>query len=230
MLRRLAVLSILCAALATATVAPATASASSEDLASTHAYLVSSYKILHGVVSTWPAVEASIHSLDVRLGGECPDAGAGSPENQLGGRLSYEVAGALWATGYHTDASLIHAYVHTLQRLRWSNPQITRDARSLARNLQEMAELQVPDLCSDIHAWQANAFGPIPTDVEPYDRHVEALEINEIPRRLLVAYVQPSDQALRARDEHLDTRYEELEFVRGQIDWIAALETLGLNE
>jgi hypothetical protein len=230
MLRRLAVLSILCVALATATLAPATADATSADIASTHTYLVASQKILHGVVSTWPAVEASIHSLDLRLHGECPDAGAGSPENQPGGRLSYEVAGALWATGYHTDASLIHVYVHTLDRLRWSNPQITRDARSLARNLQEMTELQVPPVCADIHAWHANAFGPIPADVEPYDRHVEALEINEIPRRLLNPYVQPADRALRIRDEHLNTRYEELEFMRGQSDWITALETLGLNE
>jgi hypothetical protein len=230
MFRRLAVLSALCAALATATAAPATAGASSADIASTHTYLVASYKILHGVVSTWSGVEASIHSLNVRLHGECPDAGAGSPENETGGRLSYEAAGALWATGYHTDAPLIHTYVHTLERLRWSNPQITRAARGLARNLQEMTELRVPPLCADIHAWQANAFGPIPADVEPYDRHVEALEINEIPRHLLVPYVQPADRALRTRDEHLNTRYEELEFMRGQRDWITLLETLGLNE
>lgn len=230
MLRRLAVLSMLCGALAAMAVAPATAAATSGDVASTHAYLVASYRILHGVVSTWSAVEASIHRLDVRLHGECADAGAGSPENETGGRLSYEAAGALWATGYHTDAALIHTYVKTLDRLRWSNPQITRNDRSLARNLQEMSALQVPNICADIHAWHANDFGPIPADVAPYDQHVEALEINEIPHRLLAPYVQPADRALRARDEHLNTRFEELEFVRGQSDWITLLETLGLNE
>jgi hypothetical protein len=229
MFRALAVLSALCAVLA-APAAPASADATSLDVASTHAYLTASYRALHAVVDTWPAVEASIHRLDVRLHSECPDAGAGSPENATGSRISYEAAGALWATGYHTDAAIIHAYVEVLDRLRWSNPQITRDDRSLARNLREMAALQVPDICADIHAWQANDFGAIPADVEPYDRHVEALEINEIPRRLIDPYVQPADRALRARDEHLDTRFEELEFMRGQNDWITLLEALGLNE
>jgi hypothetical protein len=229
MFRALAVLSALCAMLAAGS-APAPADAASLDVASTHAYLTASYRALHAVVGTWPAVEASIHRLDVRLHGECPDAGAGSPENATGSRISYEAAGALWATGYHTDAAIIHAYVEVLDRLRWSNPQITRDDRSLARNLREMAALQVPDICVDINAWHANSFGAIPADVEPYDRHVEALQIDEIPRRLIDPYVQPADRALRARDEHLDTRFEELEFMRGQNDWITLLEALGLNE
>ena len=229
MFRAVAVLLALGAMLAAGS-APASADAASLDVASTHAYLTASYRALHGVVSTWPAVEASIHRLDVRLHGECADAGAGSPENATGSRISYEAAGALWATGYHTDAAIIHAYVGVLDRLRWSNPEITRDDRSLARNLEEMAALQVPDICADIHAWHANSFGAIPADVEPYDQHVEALEIEEIPRRLIDPYVQPADRALRARDEHLDTRFEELEFMRGQSDWITTLETLGLNE
>ena len=226
MLRRVAILSAVLAA----ALAPTAADASSGDIASTHAYLVASYKLLHGAVSTWPAVEASIHRLDVRLQGECPDAGAGSPENAVGSRLSYEAAGALWATGYHTDAALVHSYVQTVNRLSWSNPQITHDARGLTRSLREMTELQVPNICADIHAWHANAFGTMPADVEPYDQHVESITINEIPRRLLVPYVPPADRSLRARDEHLDTRFEELEFMRGQTDWITLLETVGLNE
>jgi hypothetical protein len=50
------------------------------------------------------------------------------------------------------------------------------------------------------------------------------------PRSLLVPYVQPADNGLRKRVEHLATRFEELEFVRGQDDWIALLEVLGVNE
>ena len=83
MFRALAVLSALCAMLAAGSV-PASADAASLDVASTHAYLTASYRALHGVVGTWPAVEASIHRLDVRLHGECADAGAGSPENETG--------------------------------------------------------------------------------------------------------------------------------------------------
>jgi hypothetical protein len=210
--------------------APATAGATSRDIASTHTYLEASYKVLHTAVSTWSTVEGSIHSLDLRFHAECPDVGAGSPQNEEDQKLSYEVAGALWATGYHTDAAIVHSYVNTVNRLTWSNPQITRDARKLTRGLQEMTELQVPNICADVRAWGANDFGAAPANVKQYDQHVEAIEIHEIPRHLLVPYVQPTDNGLRKRVEHVATRFEELEFTRGQADWIALLEVLGVNE
>jgi hypothetical protein len=210
--------------------APATADATSRDVASTHTYLVASYKVLHAAVSTWSTVEASIHRLDLRFHAECPDVGAGSPQNEEDQKLSYEAAGALWATGYHTDEAIVHAYVKTVNRLTWSNPQITRDARKLTRGLQEMTELQVPNICADVRAWGANSYGAAPANVKQYDEHVENIEIHEIPRSLLVPYVQPSEDGLRKRVEHLATRFEELEFMRGQDDWIALLEVLGVNE
>jgi hypothetical protein len=209
---------------------PATAGAASQDVASTHTYLEASYKVLHAAVSTWSTVEASIHSLDLRFHAECPDVGAGSPQNEEDQKLSYEAAGALWATGYHTDAAIVHAYVKTVNRLTWSNPQITRDAHRLTRGLQEMTELQVPNICADVRAWGANSYGAAPANVKQYDEHVENIEIHEIPRHLLVPYVQPAEDGLRKQDEHLATRFEELEFMRGQADWIALLEVLGVNE
>jgi hypothetical protein len=204
--------------------------AASRDLASTHAYLAASYKLLHAAVSTWSSVEASIHRLDLRLHAQCPDAGAGSPQNEEEQKLSYEAAGALWATGYHTDAGIVRTYVHTLNRLTWSNPKITRDARRLVKGLLEMTALRVPDICADARAWRADRFGAMPADVDLYDRHVEAIDIHEIPQRLLAPYVQPADRALRERVEHLARRFAEIEFMRGQADWIALLEVVGLNE
>jgi hypothetical protein len=211
-------------------VAPAPAGAESQNITSTHTYLTASYTVLHAAVSTWSSVEASIHKLDLKLHAECPDAGAGSPENAEEQKLSYEAAGALWATGYHTDAAFVRTYVKILNRLTWSNPKITRDAHRLARGLLEMVTLRVPDICANVRAWRADGFGPMPSDVEPYDRHVEAIDIHEIPRNLLTPYVQPADQGLRKRVEHLATRFEEIEFMRGQADWVALLEVVGLNE
>jgi hypothetical protein len=212
------------------TLAPTTAGATSRDIASTHAYLTASYALLHTAVSTWPSVERNIHKLSLRLHAECANAGAGSPENEEAQKLTYEAAGALWAVGYHTDIASIHAYSNTLRRLTWSNPEITRDAHRLARGLLEMTTLKVPDICADVRAWRANGFGAMPTNVEPYDRHVEAIDIHEIPQRLLTPYVQRADNPLRRRVEHLATQFEELEFMRGQADWIALLEVIGLSE
>ena len=218
------------AAVLTVGLAPAGAAAAPRDVASTHAYLVAAYAALHATVTTWSSVEANIRKLDQRFHAECPAVGAGSPQSEEEQKLSAEVAGALWATGYHTDAKIVQAFVKAVQPLRWSNPAITRSARRFTTGLHEMTLLPVPDLCGDVRAWGAGGFKAVPTDTEQYVRRVEAIEVKEIPRGLLAPFVQPSDRGLRARDERLATKYEELEFQRGQDDWNALLEVLALNQ
>jgi hypothetical protein len=209
---------------------PASASAAPRDTASTQAYLKAAHTALQAVVSKWSTVEASIHALDVRFHSECPNVGAGSPQNEEEQKLSYEVAGALWATGYHTDINVVRTFVKAVAPLKWSNPAITRDARRFTKGLQEMATLSVPNLCGDVRTWAAGGYKAVPADTAQYDSHVEAIEVKEIPRGLLLPYLPASDRALLVQTEHLATRFEELEFSRGQVDWNTALETLGLNQ
>ena len=209
---------------------PANASAASKDEASTHEYVVAAYAALHAVVSKWSVVEAGIHKLDLKFQAECPAIGAGSPQSENEQRLSAEVAGALWATGYHTEAKVVQKFAKAVNPLTWSNPAITRSAHRFTKALQEMTVLPIPDLCGDVRAWEATGFKTVPTDVEQYDHHVESIEIKEIPRKLLLPYELPGDKGLVARVERLATRFEELEFERGQDDWNTLLETLALNQ
>jgi hypothetical protein len=209
---------------------PASAGAAPQDIASTHAYLVAGYAALHATVTKWSSVEADIHKLDLKFQAECSHVGAGSPQSDEEQKLSYEVAGALWATGYHTDAKVVDAFVKVVSRLKWSNPAITRAAHSYAKGLREMTALSIPDLCGDVRSWAAGGFKAVSATTEQYVKHVEAIEVKEVPRRLLAQYVQPSDKGLRARDEHLATKFEELEFQRGQDDWNTLLEVLALNQ
>jgi hypothetical protein len=211
-------------------VAPAGASAAQRDVASTHAYLVAAHTALRAVVGKWSSVETAIHQLDVRFHSECPDVGAGSPQSEEEQKLSYEVAGALWATGYHTDIEVVRSFVKAVAPLSWSNPAITRDARRFTKSLQQMAALHVPNLCADVRAWAAGGYKAVPADTDQFDRHVEAIEVKEIPRGLLRPFLPSADRPLLAQTEHLATRFEELEFSRGQVDWNTALETLGLNQ
>ena len=215
---------------ATTQSARAASAANARDLAATHTYLTASYKVLSTAVNEWPSIESAIRKLDAQMHSECPTAGADAPENAAEQKLTYEAVGALWAVGYHTEAAAVRTYVATIDRLSWSNPRITRDARRLARSLKEMVALQVPPLCADIHTWSASGYGAMPADVLGYDQHVEAINIEEIPRSLLAPYVPASEHTLRSRAEHASTRFAELEFMRGQTDWITLLEEVGLPE
>jgi hypothetical protein len=206
------------------------AAASPLDVASTHAYVEAGYTALHATVTTWPAVEANIRKLNHKFRAECPAVGAGSPQSNEEQKLATETAGALWATGYDTDAKIVRKFVKAVNPLRWSNPKINRHAHRFLKGLQEMVALKVPDLCGDVRAWSAGGFGAVTPATTQYARHVEDIEVKEIPRNLLRPFVRPADKGLVARAEAFALRFEELEIGRGMEDWDTLLETLALSQ
>lgn len=206
------------------------AQAVASNASATRAYLKADYSILHTTVSGWPRVEANFKKLDAKFEAECPKVGAGSPQNEEAQKFSLEVAGALWATGYDTNAAAVQAFAAKVSRLTWSNRSVTRAAHKLAKGLKEMTALGVPPLCADVRAWAANGFGAAPADVTAFSEHAEAIEVEQIPHRLLAPYLSGADRALAATDERLNKRFEELEFVRGQDQWNKLLEVLSLNQ
>lgn len=211
-------------------IAPAGAQASAKDIASTHAYAAAAYVALHEVVTKWSVVETAVHRLDAKFRAECPRVGAGSPQTEEEQLLSTEVGGALWATGYRSEEKVVQRFAKAVGSLTWSNPAITRAAHKFVKGMHEMTLLAIPDLCGDVRAWTASGYKTMPAEVAQYDRHVEAIEVKEVPRKLLLPYAQPSDRSLIATDEQLNTRFGELEFERGQDDWDNLLEVLALNQ
>lgn len=210
---------------------PANAPAESpQDASSTHTALVAAYTTLNAVVKTWPTVEASLHKLEHKFAVECPDVGAGSPQSEPEQRLSYEVAGALFAAGYHADAKIAETFIKTVSPLRWSNPALTRRAHKFIRGLREMISLQEPDICGDVRSWTATGYATIPASTLKFDQHVEAIEVEVPSPQILAPYIQPADRGLLAKVQHLIKRFEELEFTTGQQAWDSLLETLGLQQ
>jgi hypothetical protein len=210
---------------------PASAlAASPQDESSTHRALTAADTTLQAIVNTWPNVEASLHKLNLKFAAECPDVAAGSPQNASEQKLSYEIVGALYATGYHTDAKIADRFIEAVSSLRWSNPAIARRLRVFVNGLREMLALRVPNLCADVRSWIASGYQTVPAHTLQFDEHVEAIEVEVPSPQLVAAYVPPADRGLFKRVGHLLTRFEELEFTTGQQDWIDVLEALGLNE
>jgi hypothetical protein len=210
--------------------APASAAASPRDVASTHAYLEADHAVLAAVVSGWPSDEASIRQFDSKIKSECPSVAAGSPQSEEEQKLSTEVVGTLWATVYHKNAGLIQRFAKAVSSLTWSNSAIARGVRRYTKGLHEMVALQMPDLCADVRAWVGGGFKATPSSTDRFVRRVEAIEVKELPQRLLAPYIAPSDRGLAARVAHLATRNDELEFTRGESDWNTLLEVLALNQ
>jgi hypothetical protein len=210
---------------------PASALAESQqDASSTHTALLAAYTTLHAVLNTWPTLEASLNQLNRKFETECPDVGAGSPQNEPEQKLSYEVAGALWATAYHTDAKIAQKFIAAVGPLKWSNPSIARRAHKFITGLREMIALRVPNLCGDVRSWTASGYNTIPASTLRFDQHVEAIEVEVPSPQVLAKYVPAADEGLFVKLEHLITTFNEREFTTGQHYWDTVLETLGLQQ
>lgn len=210
--------------------APATALATSQDVASTHAYIVANYAFTQASQAKAGVAQTDVIRLKRKLGRECANVGKGAPQNEEAQKVSYEVAGAIWSVTYGTDVGPIDAFVRAVKPLRWSNPQLTRMAQGYAKSLRGLAALPLPHLCSDVRTWSASGFQTIPAPTISFDRHVESLEGHTIPARLLAPYEQPADRSALARTTNIETKLEHAETVTGFNDWDALLETLGINQ
>jgi hypothetical protein len=210
---------------------PAAAIAASQDVASTDAYLATASTDLHAVIASMPTtINANVDALNRRYAFECPRVAAGSDQDEAADPMTYEVAGALWSTAYHTDAKIVQSFDAAVRTLRWSNPTITRDVNSYAASLHQLSVLALPDLCADMRAWAAGGFSVIPPTTTQFDGHVEAIEGHPLPLALLAPYEGPAQRALAARLASLEGRFEELEGELSQKWFDMTLETLALPQ
>ena len=211
-------------------IAPAQASARSNDIAATHTYIQASYRLARASVALIGPVERKVQQLKEKLAQECPRLGAGSPETEASQPMAHEVADALWSIEYGAAAGPIASFVKAVGRLRWSSSATTRIAGTYARNLHELATLPLPPLCEDVRAWKATGFQTMPPRTASLAARVDAIEPRPIPPRLLAPFERGADAVILARTKALETTIAENEFVLGQADWIHVLETLGLQE
>jgi hypothetical protein len=209
---------------------PAQASARSNDLAATHAYIQASYRLARAGVALIGPVQRKVQQLKEKLAQECPLVGAGSPEDEASQPMAHEVADALWSIEYGAAAGPIASFVKAVGHLRWSSGATTRIAATYARNLHELATLPLPPLCEDVRAWKATGFQTMPPRTASLAARVDAIEPRPIPPRLLAPFERGADARVLARARALETTIAENEFILGQADWIHVLETLGLQE
>ncbi len=210
---------------------PVDAVAAPRDVASTDAYLAAASTDLRAAIASMPTtIDASVAALNRRYAGECPRVDAGSIQDEAADPMTYEVAGALWSTGYHAVARIVDSFDRVVKPLRWSNAAITRDVDGYAASLHELSVLALPDLCGDMRAWAATGFSAIPATTTQFDKHVEAIEGHPLKLALLAPYEGPAQRVLAARVAALEARFEELEGELSQKWFDETLETLALPQ
>lgn len=208
---------------------PAGASAAPSNSASTHLFLLADYALGQASEQRVPLAQRKAKERERRLLHECHHAAAGSPQNEQSYDLSYEAAGALWSASYRTDAAPIATFVRATRGLRWSNRATTHEVKRYVTGLSGLSRLSMPHVCADIGAWKASGFTRLPTATVSFDAHLEALEANPVPPKLLLPYAQPADRQLLARTQRIETKLLNSETVLGSGDWYGLTEGLDLT-
>jgi hypothetical protein len=159
---------LLLAVLASALVAPASASASS-DAAATQAFVKANYALMRVADARLKTSAAGINALLTRVQQECPDVAKGSPQNHLSQQLSNEVIGAMVIEAAKPDRTAALAFLKAVTPLHWSSAGLNHTMHAYITSLTKLSKLTLPAVCDDIKSWVASSFQTLPAATAAFD-------------------------------------------------------------
>jgi len=211
-LRRALVLLGLLSAAAIASIWPAgvaSAHVLATDAAATHAYLEARLALQHAEAAHLSAEANAIDALAETVKRECPDVlqHAGpymDTDNELhpvGSEITLELAQAIPVAGEQVEHATREGFYKTVQRLRWSNPGLTKRLHDLALEGVEQSRLPTPPLCADLKFWVASDYTATSTATKHYLQHfneISAIGVESQPQtaRRLSSYENNADRLL----------------------------------
>jgi hypothetical protein len=171
------------------------AQASNADLTSTKTYLQANYALLRAASSHVGAAEARLRAMLLQVRSECPAVAAESPQNQDSKELSNEVIGVMVLDVYHLDLPAARRFLRAVRHLRWSDARLTHAVRRYASQLQTLARLATPNVCTDVRAWVDSAYRTLPADTVLFDQQFFPawVGVGELPSAL-IPYERPEER------------------------------------
>jgi len=210
-----------------------TALAAGSDGAATEAYVRADYQLVRLASSRIPNADNAIQGVLERVSGECPQAGANSPQDPESTQLSNEVIGAMVTSAIHGELPAIRAFIRVASPLRWSNRGLTSTIQRYVTRLRTLASLGEPALCADVRAWAASGYRALGSGTVSFDARFFPswttpawVAIGELP----AALAHYESGALRSLAGRASAREEELtEFEAGEVEtWGKIMSALEL--
>ncbi len=206
----------------------ATPALASSNVAATQAYVQANYAALRVVISHLAASEAAAPNIVARVKGECPGAGAGSPQDPESTQMSDDVIGAIVIGAAQPDLQAIRTAIRATAGLSWSDAGLTREIHAYANDWKTMLSLPDPNLCSDVKGWAANGYHTLPANIVSFvERFMPSwVGAGFLPPKLS-RYESASVRALAKRSMGLEQQVAEAE-ARAVEHWGEIMDTLDL--
>jgi hypothetical protein len=139
--------------------APALASSNT---ATTQSYVHDNYALVRLARTHLATAEAGPLRVLAQVRAECPQAGAGSPQNPDSTQMSDEVIAAMVVSAYKPDLSAMRTFISAAGALSWANRGLTSAVRGYVGDLKTILSLPTPNLCADVRAWAASGYSSLP--------------------------------------------------------------------
>jgi len=166
--------------------APALAVAHPNNAKATRAYLRASETYARTASAE---LDASVSAIDARgreIAAECPLALTYAPRDAAFEEIGEEAKETLLDAGAASTRAARLAFAHALDRLRWSDPQLTRLVHQQAGEEIASATISLPDVCADIDAWKASAYATLPQSTSEFLAHSGKNELGPLGSLLLL--------------------------------------------
>lgn len=206
----------------------ATPALASSNTASTQAYVQANYALVRVARSHLATSEAGPLQVLAQVRRECPNAGAGSPQDAESTQLSNEVIAAMVLSAAKPDLSAIKTFVRATGGLSWSNHALTSAVRTYVGDLKTVLSLPTPNLCGDVKAWAATGYRALPAStVTLVAKFLPAwVALGLLPPQL-ARYESSAARALAHRSAPLEVQLTEGE-ARAVEHWGAIMDTIKL--
>jgi hypothetical protein len=190
-------------------VSAAPAAASSNAL-STQSYLQADYALVSVAISHLAVSEAGPLKVLAQVRRECPNAGAGSPQDPESTQMSDEVIGAMVISAAQPDLQAIRTFVSAGARLSWSDHALTSAIHAYVGDLKTILGLPAPNLCGEVKAWAASGYRALPASTVAFvGKFMPAwVALGYLPAQL-ARYEGPTAKPLAHRSEQLETELTE---------------------
>jgi hypothetical protein len=207
---------------------PASASASSGDVAATRTYVQANYATLSVAVSHLAISEAVPLHVLAQVKRECPGAGASSPQDPESTQMSDEVIGTIYIAAIQPDLSSIRAAVQTVSGLSWSDSALTHKIQAYTAAWRTMIGLSAPNLCGDVKAWAESGYKALPSTTTSFVPKFMAAWVGAgLQPPQLRRYESPATRALAEKSASLEQQIAEAE-ARAVEHWGEIMDTLDL--
>jgi hypothetical protein len=168
--------------------APASARVKASDLTATHEYLEARLAYSRATAKEASAEIAAIKALAAKVKGECPDVLSGAPPHVKGEKtgaselqVTEELLSAASGAAEQVEHPLDDSFARIVDRVRWSNPRLTKLLRSLALEQAEQSAIPAPNICADMTFWVASNYMAVSAGTREYlHRHMVISSITQI--------------------------------------------------